>query len=495
MRCNRWFGPAAVSMVTLLLLAGCSSSSRSTSTSTTGGPNNPAAPTRPASGPAATISGPITGGKGVSLGAASTTDLAAAGYSESEFFASGTAQSYKAMGALGNDGRWAVEPDASASYRTRIVVREPRDPAKFNGTVLVEWLNVSGGADGAPDFSYMAPELLRSGYAWVGVSAQQIGVSGGVGVVPVQGAPSGGLLGIDPMRYGTLHHPGDAYAYDIFSQAGRALLSPGTVNALGSLRPQRVLAIGESQSAFELTTYINAIQTQAHVFDGFFVHSRGGGATPLAGGNIGAGINGAVMIRDDINVPVLLFETETDEAFLRYFDARQPDSSHIRLWDVAGAAHADAYLVGNAAPALGCKGAINQAPTHYVVNAAIHQLDQWARSGAAPPTAPRMEVKLVNGPPVVQRDPLGVAIGGVRTAAIDVPVAAYSGVPVDMSSVVCSLFGSTHPFDAATLHRLYPTEAAYLDAFTRATDNAVAAGYILAADRSAILSEAQRVNI
>jgi hypothetical protein len=202
-----------------------------------------------------------------------------------------------------------------------------------------------------------------------------------------------------------------------------------------------------------------------------------------------------VHIRDDIDVPVLMFETETDEMTLGYFNARQPDSSHIRLWDVAGGAHADAYLVGSAASLLGCKGTINDAPTHFVLNAALNQLDRWVRSGTAPASAPRMDVSIENGSPVVQRDRLGVAIGGVRSAAIDVPVAAYSGVPADKSSPVCELFGSTQPFDGATLRQLYPTKNDYLRAFTGATNKAIVAGYILPADRAEILAEAQHVNI
>ena len=442
-----------------------------------------------ATGPAALISGPVTGGKGIFLLSASPVNLTSAGYRESEYFASGTAHSYVAAGPLGKDGHWQVKPKATASYRTRIVVRVPSDPKKFNGTVLVEWLNVSAGLDAAPDFTYMATELLRSGYAWVGVSAQQVGVSGGGAVVPIPGIPKGGLRGIDPARYGSLHHPGDAYAYDMFSQIGRAIRSPGKLNPLGSVRPQRVVAIGESQSAFELTTYIDAIQPTAHVYDGFFVHSRGGGAIPLAGGNITGGIIGSIRIRDDISVPVFLFETETDEAYLRYFDARQPDNAHLRLWDVAGASHVDAYGLGGAAGLLGCKGEINEAPTHYVVAAALHQLDQWVRTGTPPPSAPRMAVTVVNGAPVVRRGPLGVAIGGVRTAAIDVPVAAYSGVPTSTNGA-CVLAGSTHPFSAATLTHLYSTPAAYLSAFTNATDTAIAAGYVLPADRTTILADA-----
>jgi hypothetical protein len=479
----------------LFLLAGCSAGSHPPAARTTTTPIGAVTTTTVPTGPAATITGPVTGGKGINLLAPGALDLSGAGYGETEFFASGTASSFAGVGPLGTDGRWQVQPKASAAYKTRIVVRAPRDPAKFNGTVLVEWLNVTAGTDTPADFAYLTPEILRGGYVWVGVSAQKVGVMGGGAALPLGGVPAGGLLAADPARYGSLKHPGDEFAFDMFSQIGRAVRTPDPINVLGSLHPQRVIAIGESQSAATLTTYIDAIQPVARIFDGFLVHSRFSGAFPLSGGSVTDAIGGAVRIREDIGVPVLLFETETDEAGLRYFFARQPDSADIRLWDVAGGSHADSYIIGSNVSLLGCKGTINEAPTHFVLDAALHQLDQWVRTGTAPPSAPRMDVRIEGGAPVVQRDALGVAVGGVRSAAIDVPVAAYSGVPADPTNVICGLFGSTHPFDAATLHRLYPTKAAYVTAFTNATDRAIAAGYLLLGDRPAILAQAESVNL
>src|SRR5258705_2757200 len=59
-------------------------------------------------------------------------------------------------------------------------------------------------------------------------------------------------------------HPGDAYSYDIFSQAAQAIRHPGTVNPLSGLRVRHVIATGRSQSAFRLVTYINAIRSEEH---------------------------------------------------------------------------------------------------------------------------------------------------------------------------------------------------------------------------------------
>src|SRR5271165_5166213 len=91
-----------------------------------------------------------------------------------EFFLTGNAVSYRHLGALPADGKWPAVPAGTAPYTTRVVVIRPSNPANFNGTVLVEWLNVSAGRDSAPDAMMARGEIVRSGYAHVGVSAQKV---------------------------------------------------------------------------------------------------------------------------------------------------------------------------------------------------------------------------------------------------------------------------------------------------------------------------------
>src|SRR5258708_3416166 len=146
-------------------LAACSSSSKSSPPSgsstiaptvTGGGVTTTTRPRPP--GPAATISTELTGGKGAFLGEGTPPDLQRDGYVQREYTAAGTATSYKAAGALTRDGRWRFTPDATAPYRTRVIVRAPADAAKFSGTVVVEWLNVSGGVDANPEWTSTAEE-------------------------------------------------------------------------------------------------------------------------------------------------------------------------------------------------------------------------------------------------------------------------------------------------------------------------------------------------
>ena len=71
-------------------------------------------------------------------------DLASVGYEQSEFFLDGTANAYSSAVPLASDGEWTVTSSLPRTYTTRIVVNRPADPSRFNGTVVVEWLNVSG---------------------------------------------------------------------------------------------------------------------------------------------------------------------------------------------------------------------------------------------------------------------------------------------------------------------------------------------------------------
>ena len=199
-------------------------------------------------------------------------DLASVGYERSEFFLDGTANAYSSAVPLASDGVWTVAPSLPRSYKTRIVVNRPADPRDFNGTVVVEWLNVSGQVDAAPAWLQTHVELIRRGYAWVGVSAQTAGIN--QLKCPALAPPFCPAAG-DPARYGTLSHPGDSYSYDMFSQAGQAVLDDPDV--LGGLVPERLIGFGESQSAGRLVTYIDAVHPLVDVYDGYFVLQPGFG--------------------------------------------------------------------------------------------------------------------------------------------------------------------------------------------------------------------------
>lgn len=465
--------------------------------------------------PAVTL--PPEGSHGFTFLAAAE-DLGSVGYTEREYFLSGTATSYAKSGLWTSDGRWKVRASGTADYRSRLLVRRPADPAKFNGTVVVEWLNVSGQLDLSPDYWFQRDELLRQGYAWVGVSAQAVGVNGGLGQIK-------GLKGWDPARYGSLVHPGDAFAYDIFSQAGQALRSPDGPDPLGGLPVRTLLADGESQSAGFMTTYVNAVHPVAQVYDGFMVHSNSAIAAPLSGVLADTLLMpNPSRIRTDLAEPTFVVLTETDVPGAAA--ARQPDTDSVVHWELAGTAHGDqwAYDLGNptvrksagaAAPSPDCAAGsapFNDGPGHWAMNAALRHLAGWADGGQRPPGGAPLSTVL--------RDPAtGLATGGVRLPDVTVPTRTLTGTrSTTDSGVFCGLYGARDPWNGdadpwdrhdegdpsdprlpatpePVLSRLYPTHADYVAKVRAAARTSVAEGYLLPEDAAAIVTAAQNADI
>jgi len=397
-------------------------------------------------------------------------DLSQVGYERSQFLISGMASSYVPVSPLTSDGKWKVTVGASAPYTTRIAVYRPIDPRKFNGTVVVEWLNVSGGVDDSPDWTLSHNELIREGFAWVGVSAQQVGVKA--------------AKSMDPADYSSLSHPGDSFSYDIFSQAGEAVRDDAEL-LLGNLVPQTVIAAGESQSAGRLMTYIDAVQPIADVYDGFLVHSQFGTGEPLSQSpQTLYSAPTPTTIRSDLGVPVFEFETETDVYNSKLTDRLfYGNPQNFRLWEVAGSSHYDYYGLavgpndtGNgqgavenlaamqhptSAPVGGftCHLPINTGGTHWLLDAAFYWLNQWVRTDTPPPTAPYLQTTKAS-PVVFARDAEGNVLGGVRSPQVDVPVAALGGV--GNGPGFCSLFGTTVPFSPNQMASLYPSHSQFV---------------------------------
>jgi hypothetical protein len=436
-------------------------------------------------------------------------DLATLGYEETEYAVEGVAVSYDLRGERGEDGRWETVSAAEAPFRTRFVVRRPIDADLFSGTVVVEWHNVSAGIDAAPDWGFFHRYLTAHGHAWVGVSAQKVGIDGGGFVEGIH------LKLLAPDRYSSLEHPGDAWSFDMFTQVGALLRLPGDENPLGGLSAAQLLAAGESQSAACLVTYINAVDPHAQLFDGFFVHGRPGAGVSIDGVFLpsarGEGIEGTrraiaskgERIRGDVRVPVLVLQSETDVIVLGGGLAKQPDSERVRVWEMAGAAHADTYTVSAGRHDDGTLGGarlaellrpttnlimghtespVNAGPQqHYVSQAALAHLTGWAAGEDLPPLAPRLDLDAEGAD--FERDEQGIATGGIRTPWVDVPTAVMSGLGQSGESFAF-LFGTTEPFDETKLASLYPEGVSeYQQRFAASLDATISAGFLLAEDR------------
>jgi hypothetical protein len=409
--------------------------------------------------------------------------LAVNGYIEEEYFIEGTANQYNTP--TGATGSVIGSP---RPYRTRVVVRRPASDKKFNGTVLVEWINVSNGFDAENLWFFSWEHILRSGYAWVGVSAQRVGVSA--------------LAAWNPSRYGALDVTSggtitnDALSYDIFMQAGQALRHPGAVDMLGGLKAKAFIATGESQSAQRLSIFVNSIMPLGNVYDGAFLLSNYG-----------------QPIRPDPVVPVwkTLFEwdLQTGEAAIR-----MPDSAVFRTWEVAGTAHVDHHLrlsreplelrdIGTSseaalAPNCAVPSIGSQVPNHYVVDAALDHMARWVTKGTPPPTAPRMQIASFQGNrATIARNEFNLALGGIRLSEIEVPTAENVGQndPLTPSAGACLRWGYHLPFSLATLDTLYPNRGTYRNQVIRVTKDNVRNGYLLPEDGQRTIDEAMSSSV
>jgi hypothetical protein len=449
----------------------------------------------------ASVDGPVAGGAhGWPFGAAAF-DLGRFGYVEDEWFFDGEATVYRhaASTARSADGRWEAEPSHRLPYRSRMLVRRPTEPARFNGTVVLCWNNVSLGYDFFPGES---PEIYNGGFAFVGVSAQRVGVHG------YPAGPRHALVGWDPGRYGSLSVPSDDASYDIFAQAARLVGADRSVqpDPLAGLPVATVIALGASQSATRLATFVNAVHPVTAVLDGYILDVYFGNGSPLQAPPV-AGVSrvdeiktavprmppGSHRLRDDLGVPVLVLNSETEAEL--YAPARQPDSDSFRLWEVAGAAHHtpdSEVLFPTAERDLG----ISEhplAPTHPgnaltmepVRSAALRHVHRWLGGGPPPPAQPRLELE--GEPARLRRDELGIAMGGIRLPDVAAPTGRHQGGAPDGR---LELFGSSVPFPSETLRRLYPDHRSYLDRYTRAAQAAVEAGVLLPEDADRLVERA-----
>ncbi len=423
---------------------------------------------------------------------ASNHDLASHGYVEEEYFIRGTAATYKTGGTA-----TAAVLATGQPYYTRIVVRRPVNPKRFNGTAIVEWANVSNFFDAENVWFYDWEDMMRSGYIWVGVSPQTIGIAALKKWNPQRYGQFdvGKVVAGDPTLASKKDIDADAMSFDIFTQAGQALKHPGSIDPLHGLKPKVFLAAGESQAASRLATYVNNVQPLAKLYDGFLLLSA---STP---------------IRSDLTAPVFKVMAEHD-VVTSGAATRQPDTGKFREWEIAGASHVDRHLRDSREPLElrdnGVSLEAKMAPTcavaqvgtrvltGQVVAAAFHHLAIWAAGGKAPPIAPKLNITQVNKPPlqsVIERNADHLAQGGIQTPPTLAPTAFNMGVGGPSKAAVdagihgeavgpgaCIRWGSSVDMTIDQLNAHYASHADYVAKVKKAAADNVASGFLLKAD-------------
>jgi hypothetical protein len=401
-------------------------------------------------------------------------DLAAVGYVEEEYFVSGAANVYD----WPRDGALTVRTPA-APYTTRILVRRPRDAAKFTGAVLVELMYTPRRWDWPMMWGFMRDQLLARGDAWVGIT--------------MPGAVAG-LQKFDPMRYASLSFKNpsnvacgaaptpapteDGLKWDVISQVGALLKSGAAGTPFRGTTPSLYLSV----QGGDLTTYMNAIHRRARLDKGRPVYDGYLARAPFAATRINQcaqapAANDSRQTIAHLDVPVIAVAAQGDlpNTFAFRRDDSDAPGDRYRLYEIAGAAHIDRFAytgfpsmrdqeaAGSAQGsaewpfAMPCTPPIPMMSVPIlstVYDAAFVNLDAWSRRGTAPPRAPRLTATAAEAGKVsVATDASGHGLGGVRTPYVEVPIATYTTGSI--GPAVCTEMGTATPFDAARVASTY----------------------------------------
>jgi hypothetical protein len=464
-----------------------------------------------------------------------------AGYEESEYFISGTGSLYEYT----PTGIEVVTPCPASTepfgctnipYTTRMLVKRPRDPRRFSGTVVIEPFNPSGGFDIAAVWDRSWPYFVRNGDVFVGWTSRYGTIATLKHFSPTRYAP---------LTWGVNSAVDDGITFDIAAQVGALFKANGPASPAHDLKVKRVFEAGFSQDGsftFTQADVFNALERMpggGPVYDGYVPGGTIGpsnidfGLTPA--GALPAGDPRHQMQPRD--VPVIQTNTETEEALADLFGPngfgyRRPDSNapgdRYRLWEVPGASHVSNDLDSSAitlqrslaelegipvsalapvgcthmqfvnGPSVGVPGVAdpNTYPFSNVANAAFADLTRWADDGVPPPHAPRIEVSSTGA---IVRDGFSNALGGLRTPFVDVPTATYT--PTDTVahttafSGFCILYGYNTPFSHTTLESLYRNHGQYVALVAQESNRLVREGFWLRPDAQKVIRQAAQADV
>ncbi len=444
------------------------------------------------------------------------------GYVEREFLVAGQANVYEYASIPGpGDGITTLR---AGPYVSRMLIRAPANPASFSGNVVVELFNDALAGDQSTAFPQAEAHFIRNGDIWVGITSSSSGIAD--------------LQTFNPTRYASLSwanpDPGrnatscpanptstveNGFVYDILSQTAALLRSSSTVNPLHGYNVKALYAAGYSGSAETLLTYVRAIEpTLASApFDGYMI-SAGAFREPLNQCSPSSELTTHSLVPASARAAV--FQVQTPSEVAVYLAAsgglpfpHQADSdaanNRYRFYEIAGSSHVDQTLI-NGSPnnaeqqatvgttigvvAAGCKqpGKVSTFPDGYVYDNLWAKLEGWVRSSASPPHATQ-----ISGV-----DAVGNVAGGVRSPAVDVPIAVYvpgSLVPetsnVKAVSLPCPFLGWEADPSLAQLTSLYGNKTNYVALVSYDAESLYATGFLELADAEAIIAAAEAVEV
>lgn len=366
-------------------------------------------------------------------------------------------------------------------YRTAMLVRRPRDPAKLSGLVAVETIHLAG----AIPFWGTGKVWLEGNHGWVGVASQR-------------GALERHLKRTNPGRYAALAIPDlidpedswmrssrqDLFSQKIVAQVGE-MLKNGAVNGPFAGRDVEYLLLGgSSQTGATTLRFIRESHDTARLPDGSPIFD---GYTPWEA------FPSEPVSAAGSKIMHMVTEGDVMSYLLRgrpmaYGQDRDGPAGGYRHYQITGASHVGTR--GPAADALKAYGTLDNLsddqevssfPQAEVLTPANRFLIEWVMSGKLPPAGAALE--LSDGK--IMRDANGLAKGGLRSPYVDLPTTRYvASLPPDGT-----LFGLEEPFSAVKLRMLYGTHEAYLTKFNAGIDVMLESGWLFSDDADQLKRE------
>jgi hypothetical protein len=391
------------------------------------------------------------------------------GYVEAEYFVSGTV-----------DGR---------PFETALLVRKPKDPAKFSGVVAVETLH----AQGAIPFWGLHDVLMGGGHGWVMVVSQRSALEAfnrksnpsryASLQIPEAPAASG-----NPVASG----PQDAISQQIMSQVGALLKSNASNGPFAGMKVKYLIMGGSSQTGMTTLRYIQESHASARlpngkpIYDGY-LPMEAFAVGPITGGDaavihvVGEGDFG--LFRAFSRGAEFTIRADSDAPNDRFREYEFPAASHVPTRGIADPKVIFATLDNVMLPG----EHLSQFPTPPFYSATLVNLIDWITRGVSPPKAPPIE--MANGE--IVRDQYGNAKGGVRTPYVDLPTVRYiaSAPAAEPANMARRMIGLQEPIPTEQLQSMYKSRAEYLKRFDHEIDRLVAQRWLQTHDGDELKAE------
>lgn len=434
-------------------------------------------------------------------------DLAKHGYVEEEYYLDGVAPAITAAG----------QTLTQAPYITRILVRKPADPARFNGTVVIEPFSWFG--ERAAGWILTRGYLVRHGYAYVGYTLNINKPESDPkfrAPTPDEEAESirlyGKIVNFDFMRrfdYARYAALGSYYDPKRFIRGdGPDPFVPQSqgIGAQLALLLKSNTPSGPTAGLDVKRVYVNSWAVTAQVWMDYLDQGRHQqwrmpDGRPLIDaymtGRMAFGEVGGEVLRTPRKMPdgvpfVTIFSQselmhdvlegiappqDSDSPQLRYYEVT--GIPHLRLADL-GTEHTEllAADVGKGNDPM-CKTLYDE-PVEMIVSALLDDTDRWVREGKPMPRAPRVPR---DGKTVVRDRDTGNMEGGVRPPWVLVPSATYL---TDQETNCGLIYDTKRPYSKQELRKRYGSFENYAKQFEKAKAQSVQEGYLLPEDAAVL---------